>query len=230
MVLQIRPFAESDTRSLHSICCQTVAERPFLPWIDEPRLACDFFLDPYLELERESCFVAELDGQIVGYLVGTREAKRFWLREKAFLRQRLRQLMQVHLAAAVRNRVHHLLTHAVLAKIYWKVLSGRLHERSSSNHLDIRRFPAECHLQVVPEARGRYVGLALMLKFHEYLKAEGIQGHHCIVTEEAGREAFSRMMLALRYRLVHERQFTSRDVRTLVHPGTWQERILVREL
>lgn len=231
MPLTVRPFVPTDTGRLRSICCETADEYPFLPYVDEPRFACPFFLDPYLELESESCFVAEMDDHIVGYLAGTRDTAQFSLRQNSSKQRRLRQLLQIQLQALLSSKFCHMLSHAVLTKMYWDVLLGRLHRRpSSGGYFDIQRYPAHCHLQIVSEARGKCVGLALMLEFHKYLKAHGVPGHHGFVVEELGRGGMSEMLLALRFRLVHERQFTSRDVRTLIHPGTWQERILIREL
>ena len=231
MVFQIRPFVKSDTSYLRSICCQTAAERPFLPWIEEPRFACEFFLDPYLELESESCLVAEVQGNIVGYLVGTRDAKAFWLRENQLVHRRLIRLLQIQIEGVAKRRFRHFWSHYVLAKMYWNLLSGGgVQQRGSDGYFDRDRYPAHCHLQVIPEARGKCAALALTLKFHEYLKAHGVCGHHGTIVEEAGRESFSRMLLALKFRVVHEREFTARDVKTLLHPGTWKERIFVRDL
>ncbi|HEX6006754.1 MAG TPA: hypothetical protein VFY80_02255, partial [Burkholderiales bacterium] len=122
------------------------------------------------------------------------------------------------------------LSHGVLAKIYANTLLGRIHQISDLAQLfDLDRFPGQGHLQVTPEARNKCVGLVLMLKFHEYLKAHGVPGQHGVVLEEAGREAFSTMLQALHYRIIHERIFTSRDHRSLIHPGIWKERVLIRE-
>lgn len=227
MALRIRPFAASDTGRLRSICCETAAERPFLPWVEEPRFASVFFLETYLELESASCFVAELDGHIIGYLVGTRNAKRFWVRENILLRRRLHQLLQIYVAGLVNKRFRHYLNHVVLAKTCCRILLGRLHRSTNSGYFDLDRFPANCHLQVVPGARGAGAGLALLLKFGEYLKANGVHGVHGSVVEEAGHENFSRMLVALGLRVIHEKQFTSRECPTLIHSGIWKERVLV---
>lgn len=231
MGFEIRPFQASDAERLRTICCETAAEQPFLPWLDEPRLACEFYLDPYLELESESCFIAARDGRIVGYIVGTRDEKQFRLREQNRVQRRLLRLLQIQAEGVINRRFSHFLSHRVLAKMYLKALYSRLRNTTRPNqYYDLDRYPAHCHVQVAREARGKSAGLALMMTFHKYLKANGVCGHHGSVIEEAGRENFSSMLLALRFHVVHERQFTSRDVRTLIHPGVWKERVFVREL
>lgn len=231
MILQVRPFRATDTGPLRSICCETAAERPFLPWVEEPRLAPGLFLDPYLELESESCFVAEMDGHIVGYLVGSRDSTRFRELQRIGARRRMLRLLKLQMQGIANRRFRYFRSHGVLAKAYYNALLGGLRKKPVSNgHFDINRYPAHCHLQVVPGVRGKGAGLALMLGFQEYLKANGIPGVHGSVTEEAGRETFTPMLLALKFRVVHEEQFTARDVKTLIHPGVWTERVLVRDV
>lgn len=228
MGFEIRPFEPSDAERLRIICCETAAEQPFLPWLDEPRLACELYLDPYLELESESCFIAARDGRIVGYIVGTRDEKQFRLREQNRVQRRLLRLLQIQAEGVINRRFSHFLSHRVLAKMYLKALCSRLRDTVRPNqYYDLDRFPANCHLQVVPEARDAGAGLALLLAFQEYLRANGVRGLHGSVVEEAGRENFSRMLLALGLRVVHEKQFTSRERPTLIHSGIWIERVLV---
>jgi len=229
MAVDVRPFQVNDTESLRAICCATAPEQPFLPWLEVPRLACELFLDPYLELESESCFVGLLDGRVVGYIVGTRDERTFRLRQRTRLQHRLIRLLRIHIEGVTERRFTHLFSHRAMAKIYWKALAG-LRERTSDPYYDMDRYPATSHIQVVPEARGKSVALALMLQFHKHLKAHGAPGYHGVAVEESGREDFSRMLLALQFRQVHELQFTSRDVRTLVHPGLWKRRVFVREV
>lgn len=228
MSLQIRSFTTSDADCLRSICCKTAAEMPFLPYLDEPRFACELYLDRYLELESESCFVALLQGNIVGYIVGTIDAKAFRQREHQLAHRRLLRLLQIQVDGTLRRRLRHAGSHYALAKMYWNLLSGS--DSGSERYFDVTRYPAQSHVQVAPDARGKCVALALMLKFHEYLKARGVRGHHGCTVEEAGRESFSRMLLALKFQVIHERQFSARDVKALRHPGTWKERVLVRDL
>lgn len=231
MTLQVRPFQLADTGRLRCICCETAAERPFLPWIEEPRLAPGMFLDPYLEVESESCFVAEVNGHIVGYLVGTQDSMRFRERLRIGAQSRMLRLLKIQMQGVVNGRFRHFLSHRVLASTYSSVLFGRLRKKpESGGYFDIHRYPAHCHLQVVPEARGKGAGLALLLQFYAHLKASRIPGAHGSVVEQAGRETLSAMLLAMNFRVVHEERFTARDVKTLIHPGVWQERVLVREL
>lgn len=230
MTMLVRPFVASDTDRLRTICQQTAIERPFLPYLDEPRFACAFYLDPYLQLEGESCFVAEIGQEIVGYLVGARDSVLFERQLDSHLRRRLAGLLRLHFEGTVRGRYRNALSHRLLARAYLRLILGRPRETSHlERFVDLSRYPAHCHLQVAPEARAKRAGLALMLQFHKYLKASGVPGQYSSVAEEVGREGYSRMLLAMRFRVVHESTFTRHENPALIHPGAWRERILVRE-
>jgi hypothetical protein len=227
MTLLVRPFAANDTNRLRAICHQTALERPFLPYVDEPRFALAFHLDPYLEIESESCFVAELDGEIAGYIVGTCDSARFQPALHTYLRKRLPGLLWLHATGITRYRTG---SHRILLRMYLRMLRSDAAESLAAGHgIDLARYPAHCHLQVAPEARARRAGLALMLKFHEHLKSRRVPGQYSSVVEQADQEGYSRMLIGLRFRLVHEQTFTCRERPSLIHSGTWRERVLVRE-
>ena len=229
MPLRIRPFRPSDTGRLRIICEQTAIERPFLPYLDEPRLASAFYLDPYLELESECCFVAEVDDHIAGYLVGTLQTQRFETMRQRWLRKRLPRILRMHLAGLVRGR-YRALSHRILAARYVEIVGSRGRDADRLGHVDTSRYPAHCHLQVAPEARQHRPGLPLMLTFHEHLKAHGVPGQHSSVVERADGDRYSRMLLGLRFRVVHERTFSYIDRPALVDSAIWRERILIREM
>lgn len=231
MALLVRSFVAGDTARLRAICHQTVGERPFLPYVDDPCFASAFYLDPYLQLEAESCFVAEYEGSIVGYLVGTCDLKRFHDGLVGYFRRHLPEYLLAHFKGMIHGVYSHALSHRLLAKIYVRIIFGRFQDASSIGRvIDLHHYPAHCHLQVAQEARDKRVGLALMLKFHEYLKARHISGQHSSLVEEVGREGYSRMLLAMRFRAVQEGIFTRQERPTLIHAGTWRELILVRDI
>src|SRR5262245_56617866 len=118
MPLDIRQFKPDDAPRLRVICEQTAFERPFLPYVEDPRLACAFYLDPYLELEPQSCFVAVVDDDVVAYIVGSRDTARFRGSFDAWLRRKLPHLVCMHVGGFVRGRYRHLLSHRLLVTRY----------------------------------------------------------------------------------------------------------------
>src|SRR6185295_6473159 len=96
MAFLVRPYSPDDISRVRDICRITARAGPFLPYCDEPDLACALFLDPHITLEPQSCFVAELDGVVVGYLAGTCDTARFSLEAGRSLRRRLPWLVGLH--------------------------------------------------------------------------------------------------------------------------------------
>jgi len=227
MPLTVRPYADEDFAMVNSICIQTAAERPLLPQVDEPQFAAELYLYPYLRLETQSCFVAEIDGEIVGYIIGTRDSLSFQQALTAYFRKRLPHLLWLHLNATIHGRIRHLFSHRILVKNHLACVRGNWAE-STANGIDVSQYPAHCHLQVATKARSQRAGLALMLKFHAYLKTSGVAGQHSIIVEEVGREAYSRMLTALGFQTVNETTFTRRERPGLIHDGIWCQRTLIR--
>ncbi len=68
----IRKYQESDREALRWICCETgFLGRPIDPIYRDRELFADLITNPYLDYEPEWTLVAECNGQVVGYLVGS---------------------------------------------------------------------------------------------------------------------------------------------------------------
>jgi hypothetical protein len=69
----IRNFRRSDREAVRSLCCMTgFLGEPIDPVYEDRELFADFLTTYYTDHEPESSFVLEMDGQIRGYLLGSR--------------------------------------------------------------------------------------------------------------------------------------------------------------
>lgn len=69
----IRSYCPSDRKAVRRLCCQTgFLGEPIDPVYEDHELFADFLTTYYTDHEPESSFVIELDGQICGYLLGSR--------------------------------------------------------------------------------------------------------------------------------------------------------------
>jgi GNAT superfamily N-acetyltransferase len=69
----IRSYRDSDREAVRGLCCKTgFLGEPIDPVYEDRELFADFLTTYYTDPERESCFVLETDGEIVGYLLGSR--------------------------------------------------------------------------------------------------------------------------------------------------------------
>ena len=69
----IRSYRDADREAVRGLCCQTgFLGEPIDPVYEDRELFADFLTTYYTDHEAESCFVLETDGEIVGYLLGSR--------------------------------------------------------------------------------------------------------------------------------------------------------------
>lgn len=73
----IRSYRSSDRAAVRDLCCQTgFLGEPIDPVYEDRELFADFLTTYYTDHEPESSFVVEENGQLVGYLLGSRKPLR----------------------------------------------------------------------------------------------------------------------------------------------------------
>src|SRR5207244_2139626 len=70
----IRGYRSSDREAVRKLCCDTgFLGEPIDPVYEDRELFADFLTTYYTDHEAESCFLLEVDGEIRGYLLGSRK-------------------------------------------------------------------------------------------------------------------------------------------------------------
>src|SRR5213595_1375417 len=73
----IRGYRRSDREAVRKLCCDTgFLGDPIDPVYEDRELFADFLTTYYTDHESESCFLLEMDGEIRGYLLGSRKPLR----------------------------------------------------------------------------------------------------------------------------------------------------------
>src|SRR6516225_6533905 len=73
----IRGYRRSDCETVRKLCCDTgFLGVPIDPVYEDRELFADFLTTYYTDHEPESCFLLEVDGEISGYLLGSRKPLR----------------------------------------------------------------------------------------------------------------------------------------------------------
>src|SRR5947207_13383081 len=73
----IRSYRPSDRAAVRRLCCRTgFLGEPIDPVYEDHELFADFLTTYYTDKEPESSFVLEVDGEIRGYLLGSRKPLR----------------------------------------------------------------------------------------------------------------------------------------------------------
>jgi hypothetical protein len=198
----IRPYRAEDRAALRAICADTgFLGKPIDPAFEDRELFADYLTSYYTDVEPESTYVCELDGEVKGYVMGCRFPKR----KKRFEARMLPGLVLRGLwryftrpyNAASRRYVRWILTQA--------------RKENPFTPPDI----AHMHFNIRPEARSVAATRELVDTFLQYLIQHGEkQVYGQVVSYESRRG--ERMFARYGFRVVDEREVTKyRDI----HPG-----------
>ncbi|PRW64167.1 GNAT family N-acetyltransferase [Actinopolyspora mortivallis] len=153
--------------------------------LNEPELMAHVFASPYLALQPDLCFVAELAGQPLGYVVAARDSVGFF---RDWRRHWSPRFVHSHPAPTRRES----LLRAGDADVQLRSL---LHRPCSMLLPDTETYPSHLHVNVLAGARGRGVGAALLRVLFQALAEAGSPGVQLGVrATNASAHAFYRAM------------------------------------
>jgi len=183
-VLTVRRYRPGDRAAALRICADTAFfGRPAELIFPDRELISDALLAHFLELEPESCFVAEGEpGEVLGYLVGAvdagREGRRFLRR--AVPRAALRILVRFHW----------------LRPAFWRLLlAGARVAPARRRALATARRPgttATLHINLDGRARGQGVGSKLLEVFLAHARERGAAAVVVSVATDGGKAFFAK--------------------------------------
>jgi len=154
----IRSYRASDREAVRKLCCNTgFLGDPIDPVYEDRELFADFLTTYYTDHEPESCFLLEVDGEIRGYLLGSRKP----LRNQLYA---LYQNVWLFFRALIRYFRYHERSRRF---IRWTLVHG-WHELPARP----RRVP-HFHINLLPDARKVSTTRALMSAYLSYLYRSG---------------------------------------------------------
>jgi ribosomal protein S18 acetylase RimI-like enzyme len=159
MTSTVRPYREPDRAALYEICVRTGDRGDDISGqLHDPLLLPDVFVGPYVTLEPELAFVLTADERPVGYILGTADTEAF---VAAYREQWLPQVARPAQAPSDEE------------------LAALLHSPEWMSRPELAAdFPAHLHIDLLPQARGKGHGRALMEAFRGALRAAGAPGVH----------------------------------------------------
>ena len=178
--ITIRNFERRDRSIVRHLCCETgFLGNPIDPVFEDRELFADFLTGYYTDWEPESAFVLEMNGEVKGYLLGSRKPIRqqcynVYQNAALFLRAMFRYLRY---NAASRRFVHWILMHG------WREVPAT------------PRRTAHFHINLLPEARNIPTTRALMDAYLKYLHAHGekrVYGQMVTFESRRGSKMFER--------------------------------------
>lgn len=169
----IRSYAVSDREAVRTLCCRTgFLGEPIDPIYEDRELFADFLTTYYTDHEPESSFVIEQNGELVGYLLGSR---------KPFLNQlySFYQNICLFLRALLRYGRYN---DSSRQFILWILKNGWREVPAAP-----RRTP-HFHINLLPDARKMSTTRALLSAYFSYLHRSGDKAvYGQIVTFESRR-------------------------------------------
>jgi hypothetical protein len=176
----IRSYRVSDRAAVRRLCCETgFLGEPIDPVFEDRELFADFLTTYYTDKERESSFVLEIDGDIRGYLLGSR--KPLWNQFYSF-RQNIRLFLR-----ALWRYPHY--DERSRRFIRWMISYGWREVPAAP-----RRTP-HFHINLLPDARKMSTTRALMSAYLSYLYRCGekhVYGQIVTFESRRGEKMFER--------------------------------------
>jgi GNAT superfamily N-acetyltransferase len=187
--LNIRKFEEKDRSGVRSISHDTAfMGQPATLFFEGRETICDALNLYFTDYEPESCFVAEVNSALAGYLIG---AKSKAAAEKVFQDKIIFPLFWRALRSGVFINKKNIVFLFNCLKAFFK---GSLATPDFT-----KEYPATFHINIKQEFRGKHIGSALIKAYLDYLKEEMVPGVHLATISQAGADFFSKQSFQLLY-------------------------------
>lgn len=158
----IRQFRENDREAVRAICCDTgFLGRPIDAIYRDRPLFADLLTNPYLDYQPDMTLVAEAEGVVVGYLMGS-IIKHFDL---ILMRSGFRTAAKMLIRLLAGKYAGHPRSEQFVRWVFTKGLKERPKHPEHAGHL---------HLNLNPEYRGIRIAKCLWETFEDMLRAKGV--------------------------------------------------------
>jgi len=176
----IRPYRPADRDAVRRLCCETgYLGKAIDPVFEDRGLFADYLTSFYTDWEPESTFVLEQDGEVKGYLMGSR---------RPFLQQFYNFFLNLSLFARGIFRYPRY-NKASKAFVRWILLNAWREVPAAP-----RRIP-HFHFNMLPEVQGFGTAREILVQFLNHLRAHGethVFGQVVTFEERRGAKVFER--------------------------------------
>lgn len=154
--MTIREAQPADEEAIIEICFES--RRVGRDRVEDPEIFALRWALYYLRYEREFCFVAEEDGQVIGYILSTADTER---QEEGHLK---------HIAPLIKEK---------MAPDHpdYDFYTTLMKKRDTLGSL-LDEYPAHLHINLTARCRGKGVGTLLMKKMEENMVKHGVKRIH----------------------------------------------------
>ena len=167
-VPNVRPALDSDREAVADVSFATgYFGRPAGRFFPDRALFADLWIGPYFRGTGCCSHVAEIDGEVVGYIVGSCDTRTY----RRVVAGRVPRILGRWLRGRYPDLSH---------SLRYLVRAARYPGPSAP----VRDYPAHLHVNLLPSARGKGLGRRLMEAFLDCLQARGVAGVQLSTTVE----------------------------------------------
>jgi GNAT superfamily N-acetyltransferase len=176
--IKIRKYLKSDREAVRRISCDTAfLGEPVENFFEGRDFIADFLTAYYTDYEPLSCFIADVDRNIAGYLIGTTD-------ESIMLKTLILKIIPKSFFKAFFRGIFFKKKNIIFS--CWNIYS--LFKGQFFPAVDLKNYPALLHINFSAEYRGRGFGAKLLKTYLDYLNSEKVSGVHLTThSEKAGR-------------------------------------------
>jgi len=184
----LRKYEPKDRERVRWICCETgFMGGPMEVYFEGREVFADMWTKYWTDYEPESALVAEVDGKVVGYLLGCLDTDR---QEKIFTQEIQGKLLRDFF---VRGDCLSSKNWRYIRRVVRSWRRGEFHDPMKTVKAE---YPAHLHTNIAPaEFRGQGMGKALMKAHLAYLGEHKVKGVHLVTTSR------NQMALGLYYHM-----------------------------
>jgi ribosomal protein S18 acetylase RimI-like enzyme len=162
-VVRIRNYTSEDKESIRRLCCDTgYFGNPVDELFQDRELFADLFTKAYLDHEPEWGFVAEVNGRVVGYLLGSVDPNFDWLLMRSGFKTTMKMLFRLFTGKYSKHPRSRRF-------IRWLLFSGYGEQPKHP------RDAAHLHCDIDEKFRGRGIGPKLFEQFVARAKSAGVK-------------------------------------------------------
>lgn len=179
----IRPYQTKDRAAVKILAWDTaLVGRSAEIFFDGKDIFGEFLVSYFTDYEPESCFVAEYNNEIIGYLVGGKDAHHI---SKVFSTKILPVLLLKALGSGVFLKKKNLIFFFHFFKDF---LKGELRNPDFSVE-----YPATFHINLKKGYRSLHIGTRMVTMYLDYLEKENVKGVYLATMSEGALGFFERL-------------------------------------
>ena len=174
----IRQYTTKDRPMIRQISCKTAfMGEPSAVFFDDDEIFADALTVYFTDYEPESCFVAECENSVIGYLLGAKDMK---CMDKIFSDK---IALPLFIKALRRCVFFHKRNVKFLFHVFLSLVKGEFKAPTFS-----KDYPAALHINIIKKYRAVGIGSKLINAYLDYLEEQAIKGvHFATMSDKAGQ-------------------------------------------